>query len=43
MMCRSLQQNMASKGQSGHKSVEVDPSQVRSTALGAFERIHGHT
>jgi hypothetical protein len=34
---------MVSKGQSGHKSVEVDPSQVRSTAFGAFERTHGHT
>jgi hypothetical protein len=32
---------MASKGQSGLKSVEVDPCQVRSTALGAFERTHG--
>jgi hypothetical protein len=34
---------MASKGQSGLKSVEVDPCQVRSTALGAFKRTHGHT
>jgi hypothetical protein len=34
---------MASKGQSGIKSVEVDPCQVRSTALGAFERTHGRT
>jgi hypothetical protein len=34
---------MASKGQSGLKSVEVDPCQVRSTALGAFERTHGRT
>jgi hypothetical protein len=32
---------MASKGQSGLKSVEADPCQVRSTALGAFERTHG--
>jgi hypothetical protein len=34
---------MASKGQSGLKSVEVDPFQVRSTALGVFERTHGRT
>jgi hypothetical protein len=34
---------MASKGQSGLKSVDVDPCQVRSTALGAFERTHGRT
>jgi hypothetical protein len=34
---------MASKGQSGLKSVEVDPCQVRSTALGVFERTHGRT
>jgi hypothetical protein len=33
---------MASKGQSGLKSVEVDPCQVRSTALAAFKRTHGH-
>jgi hypothetical protein len=34
---------MASKGQSGLKSVEVDPCQMRSTALGAFERTHCRT
>jgi hypothetical protein len=32
---------MASKGQSGLKSVEVDPCQVCSTALGVFKRTHG--
>jgi hypothetical protein len=34
---------MASKGQSGLKSEEADSCQVRSTALGAFERTHGRT
>jgi hypothetical protein len=34
---------MASKGQSGLKSVEVDPCQMRSIALGAFERTHRRT
>jgi hypothetical protein len=42
VLCRSLQQNLATKEKNA-PSEEVDPCQVCSTALGAFERTHGRT
>jgi hypothetical protein len=42
VLCRSLQENMAIKEKNA-PSEEVDPCQVRSTALGALEHTHGLT